>query len=350
MKKLTLIGPRFSNTQCGISVPFELLLDHLAQGSDVFEVIDSNSKNYSTRISMFISIAYRIMLQPGGVHVGIHATFADVVFFGPVLWLRRYLRGGGYSIRKFAGSFDKDFLRANPICRSLIRLVLRNSKFNFFETPALTDFFRPFNPNTALLPNVRTEAPFAALPPKEGSAFRVLFVGRVIREKGVLDLATGMKEICDASLTVVGQAEDLELEDQLCASFPEIERVYHVANSEISSLMAQFHCLALPSYYHGEGIPGVVVEAFMCGLPVIVSNWNSLPEIAGDGGIVVGVQDPAGIKQAVFNIRKSWGGYHSAALRESERYRSDIIYDKYLGLIGTRSKGCTASVAEPFRN
>lgn len=43
--------------------------------------------------------------------------------------------------------------------------------------------------------------------------------------------------------------------------------------------------LAQPSLTEGFGMP--VAEALACGLPVVVSNGGSLPEVAGDAGVVV---------------------------------------------------------------
>ncbi|MFK8057638.1 MAG: glycosyltransferase family 4 protein [Saprospiraceae bacterium] len=43
--------------------------------------------------------------------------------------------------------------------------------------------------------------------------------------------------------------------------------------------------LCLVSFFEGFGVP--IIEAFSCGVPVIVSDRSSLPEVAGPGGITV---------------------------------------------------------------
>jgi glycosyltransferase involved in cell wall biosynthesis len=55
--------------------------------------------------------------------------------------------------------------------------------------------------------------------------------------------------------------------------------------------------LVFPSLYEGFGLPPL--EALACGTPVIASNRGSLPEIVGDGGLLLEPDDVEGLAAAM---------------------------------------------------
>jgi len=55
-----------------------------------------------------------------------------------------------------------------------------------------------------------------------------------------------------------------------------------------------------PSFYEGFGLPPL--EAMNCGTPVIASNLTSIPEVVGDGGILINPYDIDEISLAIGNL------------------------------------------------
>lgn len=58
-----------------------------------------------------------------------------------------------------------------------------------------------------------------------------------------------------------------------------------------------------PSLYEGFGLP--VIEAMSCGTPVITSNISSLPEVAGEAGVLIDPEDTEGLAQAMEKVLTS---------------------------------------------
>jgi glycosyltransferase involved in cell wall biosynthesis len=71
----------------------------------------------------------------------------------------------------------------------------------------------------------------------------------------------------------------------------------HVDDADLPGLYAGALAFVLPSHYEGFGL--TVLEAMACGTPVVVSARAALPELVGDGGLLVDPDDPPAIAGAV---------------------------------------------------
>jgi glycosyltransferase involved in cell wall biosynthesis/peptidoglycan/xylan/chitin deacetylase (PgdA/CDA1 family) len=135
--------------------------------------------------------------------------------------------------------------------------------------------------------------------------FAILFVGRIVRDKGVhvsIDaMASVLRDVPRARLLVVGprgqRSDDVryfhELEDQvLRRGLAEVVRfVSLVPDEELLELYRCADCLVVPSTWE-EPSPMVVAEAMHEGLPVVASAIGGLPSQIADG--LNGLLFPAG--------------------------------------------------------
>lgn len=80
-------------------------------------------------------------------------------------------------------------------------------------------------------------------------------------------------------------AKELNIEQQ-------IKFLDYVNYDQLPVIISQALALVFPSLWEGFGLP--VLEAMACGTPVITSNISSLPEVAGDGAILI---DPYNINE-----------------------------------------------------
>jgi glycosyltransferase involved in cell wall biosynthesis len=109
----------------------------------------------------------------------------------------------------------------------------------------------------------------------------VLYIGRLIPDKGVADLIAAMRHFPHAELLVVGDGPDrarLEgLTNGTVTTF--VGRVSHGA---IADYLQQARVLVLPSYL-GDGLPNVILEAMSWGVPVVATNTAGIPDIVRHG-------------------------------------------------------------------
>lgn len=73
-----------------------------------------------------------------------------------------------------------------------------------------------------------------------------------------------------------------------------------VPDARLKHLYEAAGVLALPSHYEGFGLPAL--EAMHCGCPVIASTRGSLPEIVGEGGVLLEPDDVPAWAQAIERI------------------------------------------------
>ena len=71
----------------------------------------------------------------------------------------------------------------------------------------------------------------------------------------------------------------------------------YIDEGDKGALISQALALLFPSFYEGFGFP--VIEAMICGTPVIASKSSSLPELVGDAGLLVDARDTAAISAAM---------------------------------------------------
>ena len=68
--------------------------------------------------------------------------------------------------------------------------------------------------------------------------------------------------------------------------------------------LSGYDCLLFPSYFKGEGFPGVLIDAFIAGLPTIASDWHMNTELIQEerNGLVVPVRDAFALANAMQRV------------------------------------------------
>lgn len=136
--------------------------------------------------------------------------------------------------------------------------------------------------------------------------FTFVFVGRIVRDKGINELVAAFdklhKEHPEVRLVLVGDREG-NLDPVAPEAIDRINRGDGIEavgkQSDVRPFYAQADALVFPSYR--EGFPNVVIEAGAMGLPSIVTDINGSREIIIDGknGIIVPSKDEEALYQAM---------------------------------------------------
>ncbi|MBV8149204.1 MAG: glycosyltransferase family 4 protein [Candidatus Eremiobacteraeota bacterium] len=147
---------------------------------------------------------------------------------------------------------------------------------------------------------------FCELTRGNGDGRTILVVGTVERRKNLEVIVRALAEIADARLVSVGpptpyQRECAELASSLGVG-DRVEFAGYVARHELLRFYTTCAVVAQPSRYEGFGYSAA--QALCGGVPCVVSDQGSLPEIAGEDAKIVAVDDP-----------DAWAAALAAALR-----------------------------------
>lgn len=167
--------------------------------------------------------------------------------------------------------------------------------------------------NTIYVPNFKCIEYIPERKARNDNKIHFVFLSRIIPEKG-----------CDLIIEAVKVLNRRHL-DKFCVDFfgpieSDYESVFKAAISSESNIsyngfldlrnqknydrLSIYDVMLFPTHWHGEGFPGVIIDAFVAGLPVIATNWHLNADIIKDGktGVILKENSVESLTQAMEDI------------------------------------------------
>jgi glycosyltransferase involved in cell wall biosynthesis/ribosomal protein S18 acetylase RimI-like enzyme len=173
-------------------------------------------------------------------------------------------------------------------------------------------------------------------------------VGRLVAEKGFLELFQAVERVGPGFVFVVIGPVDPEKPDSLPADIVEKARRAGVRflgmRTDMEDIYSALDLFVLPS--HREGFPRAAMEAAAMALPVIATDIRGCRQVVRDGvnGVLVPVGDPASLADAIIGVGSDSGVMNrmSAASRRialeefDERKVVDIVMATYREVLAAK--------------
>jgi glycosyltransferase involved in cell wall biosynthesis len=102
--------------------------------------------------------------------------------------------------------------------------------------------------------------------------------------------------------------------------------------------LSQYDCMVFPTFFPGEGYPGAILDAFLCGLPVVASDWKNNDEIISEGktGYLINLNINNSLGVVLENLIKKPEKLLSMrinCLNEIKKYDTNLILDRTFSII-----------------
>jgi glycosyltransferase involved in cell wall biosynthesis len=146
------------------------------------------------------------------------------------------------------------------------------------------------------IPNGIDLGRFPSSPWTAGPPWRLLFVGRLTRQKGVDRLIRAMVGLESVSLEIVGEGEE-EVALRTLARELGVPVTFSGWVPDVAHRYADAHLLVLPSRWEGFGL--VAVEAMAAGRPVLGCAVDGLADVLGEVGICIEGEGVEGLRQSI---------------------------------------------------
>lgn len=225
----------------------------------------------------------------------------------------------------------------------LYKQGLKKAKCVFFQNQANEKFFREkkvVSVTTELLPGsgVNVEK-FSFMEYPNVEQTNIVFVGRIIKDKGVFELAQAaenLKEREDLCFTVVGDVEYgaenpfINVKNVNCVGF----------HKDVKPYLEKAHAIVLPSYH--EGMANVLLEAAACGRPILASNIPGCQETFDEGitGFGFEAKNVESLCEAIekfialpYEQKQEMG--KASRKKVEEQFNRQIVVNKYLEQINS---------------
>ncbi|MCI6486702.1 MAG: glycosyltransferase family 4 protein [Candidatus Limivicinus sp.] len=151
---------------------------------------------------------------------------------------------------------------------------------------------------------------YSYVPYPENKAIHFLYLGRIMKEKGMDELFAAMRRLREKFgagmvLDIVGFFDDEGYKAQVDQLVAEGIAEYHGFQSDPAPYYAAADCVVLPSYH--EGMSNVLLEAAATGRPVITSDIPGCREAVEDGktGLLCKARDCASLYEQMARMAET---------------------------------------------
>ncbi len=234
-------------------------------------------------------------------------------------------------VNKFINNLDFSGMKDKKMAKQLKRLDLV-----VVQNDTLARCFTSFYglDNVFVLPNIRFSSNNQNNEYKcDGESINVVFISRVVEEKGILDLMDVVNAINKeqhsnkVKLNIYGEKHLNDNQESIFNGYLNDNVSYYgpIPNKEADEVLKKNTIACLPTKYVGEGTPGFLIEALIAGVPLVTSSFTQVNDIIKDGvdSLIFKIGDKDDLKSKLLlllNNRDMLLELHKNAIQSGKRF------------------------------
>ena len=241
----------------------------------------------------------------------LNASDKGIKYLSPILYFLAKIFRLKFVVRPFGGDFKDYTARFGKIQKWIFRRTTLKTDLLFLQTKKLIQFYKDKNIKTLQLPTSRDNP--TQLRGGRNFEKRFIYLGFVNQSKGIDHLLAAAKQLGDDyTIHIYGPIRENYKSAQgksFQEKFAEQKEIYQgvLQKEKVLEIIRKYDVLILPTFYQGEGYPGVIIEAYSLGLPVITTNWKAIPEIVEDTktGLLIEPRSTTALVEAIKFFNKN---------------------------------------------
>ncbi len=262
--------------------------------------------------------------------VFLHMSAYSALTAASAIWALCWALRRPLALRFFGDSLYFTYHRYGRVRRWLMDRTFLRASLVYEERQTLREFSS--RDNFRWLANTRDISPAETRQDRD-SVHRLAFMGQLRMEKGLAEALEACRSLPqDCHLQVFGPRmpnTDFSLFD----GHPRATYGGALEPEEAQRVLAEHDLLLFLSYMQSEGTPGIIIEAFQCGAPVIATSIGGVPEQVEheESGLLVEPRSVPELKAAIERLIDDPALYRrlcAGAKRRGEFFRGGRHFDR----------------------
>lgn len=184
---------------------------------------------------------------------------------------------------------------------NFLKKIYRDIDLLFVQSEILKDELESVlvSSNVRVLPNFKQISFNRSGFSKASNRFRIVFLSLICKAKGI-DTVYFLAEQIESSSSDILIDMYGPIDSEFSNYLADMEKRFSFVNykgvldqAEVHTVLSNYDLMLFPTHHKTEGFPGVILDAFIVGLPILTSNWNLSREFIEDSfGFIYDDEDP----------------------------------------------------------